>query len=129
MAKVLIADDSDLDRELTSRALRKAAPEVTKTVCEDGEQALAAFIADEEIQLILLDHRMPKMGAEEFLAAAPPERLKAVTIILFSSAVSPLSVDKAMQMGVHTYVEKPTDPTDYNLAVRRIVEEYLPVGG
>ena len=126
MAQVLIADDSDLDRELTTRALRRVAPHITTTVCEDGEQALHQFEADPEVRLILLDHRMPKMGAEEFLAAAPKDRLGAVTVILFSSAVSPLSVDRCMQLGVHAYVEKPTDPTEYSQAIRRIVEEYLP---
>lgn len=125
MAQILIADDSDLDRELTTRALRRAVPNVTTTVCEDGEQALRQFEADPEIRLILLDHRMPKMGAEEFLAAIPNERLEGVTVVLFSSAVSPLSVERCMKLGAHAYVEKPTDPTEYSQTVRRMVEEYL----
>lgn len=125
MAQILIADDSDLDRELTARALRKAAPDIAVTICEDGEQALAQFGADEEIRLVLLDHRMPRMGAEEFLAAAPKERLSQVIIVLFSSAVSPISVDRCLQLGAHAYVEKPTDPTEYSAAVRGMVEQYL----
>lgn len=125
MAKVLIADDSDLDRELTTRALRKASPDVAMTVCEDGEEALRKFEADPEIRLILLDHRMPKMGAEEFLAGAPAERKEGVIVILFSSAVSPLSVDRCLKLGAHAYVEKPTDPTDYSQTVKRLAAEYL----
>lgn len=125
MAKILIADDSDLDRELTTRALRKAAPEATMTVCEDGEAALEAFLADSEIQLVLLDHRMPRMGAEEFLAGVPEERKEGVVMILFSSAVSPLSVDRCVQLGAHAYVEKPTDPTDYTQSVKSLAAEYL----
>ncbi|MGV3615670.1 MAG: response regulator [Fimbriimonas sp.] len=124
MAQVLIADDSDLDRELTARAVRKAAPEVGALVTEDGEAALRGLESDPEIRLIFLDHRMPKMGAEEFLVAAAG-RLENVTVILFSSAVSPMSVERCVKLGAHSYVEKPTDPSEYSVAVRQVVERYL----
>lgn len=122
MAQILIADDSDLDRELTARGVRRAAPEVSAVLCEDGEAALNELLADPEIRLMLLDHRMPKMGAEEVLRAIPADRLENLAVILFSSAVSPANVERCLQLGARAYVEKPTDPTDYNQAVRGIVE-------
>jgi CheY-like chemotaxis protein len=129
MAKVLIADDSDLDRELTARALRKAAPEFQTVLSEDGEEALRRFEAEPEVVLVLLDHRMPKMGAEDFLAAIPADRKADVAIILFSSAVSPTNVDRCLQLGARAYVEKPTDPMEYSAAVKKVVREYLTAEG
>lgn len=125
MARVLIADDSDLDRVLTQRAIRKAAPEVGLAVCEDGEGALKHLATDQEVTLVLLDHRMPRMGAEEFLEAAGHDRLATVNTILFSSAVSPAHVARCLELGAREYVEKPTDPSEYADVIAKVLRSYL----
>ncbi len=125
MAKVLVADDSELDRELTARALRKADPAPDAVLVEDGEQALQRLAEDPDIRLVLLDHRMPKMGAEDFLTAAPKELLDRVKVVLFSSAVSPSNVDRCLELGATEYVEKPTDPTEYGTAIRGALARHL----
>ncbi len=93
-------------------------------ICEDGEDALKQLVPDPEVRLVLLDHRMPKMGAEDFLKALPADRLSSLAVILFSSAVSPANVDRCLQLGAKAYVEKPTDPSDYAAAIAGIVRDF-----
>jgi len=124
MPKILVADDSDIDLQLTQRALKKAAVGYELSMVEDGAQAVASF--DDDVVLAFLDHRMPGMGAEHVLREIGSERLAAVPVILFSSAVSPSDVDLCVGLGAREYVEKPTDPSAYSAAIAAVVARYLP---
>ena len=67
--KILVVDDSTLDRKLLIRSLMKA--EVTQEVlqAEDGEQALEVLANNyQDICLLLLDWQMPKMSGIELMA-------------------------------------------------------------
>jgi two-component system chemotaxis response regulator CheY len=67
--KILVVDDSTLDRKLLIRILIKA--EISQEIlqAEDGEQALEILAAQhEDIGLILLDWQMPKMSGIELMA-------------------------------------------------------------
>ena len=124
IGKVVVADDSDLDRELTRRAFRKWAPEVTLHLFEDGESALEFLRESRDINLVLLDHRMPRLGAVEVLEGLGRERAE-TPFVLFSSAVSPSQVAKCSELGVKEYVEKPTDPGEYAEVIHQMVTRYL----
>jgi CheY-like chemotaxis protein len=67
--KILVVDDSTLDRKLLIRLLMKA--EITQEIlqAEDGEQALKV-LADhyKDVGLILLDWQMPNMSGIELMA-------------------------------------------------------------
>lgn len=123
MGKIVVADDSDLDRALTQRALKKFAPECEVYLFEDGEGAVEYLRENPDVGLVLLDHRMPRMGALEVLAALKPEPGGAA-FVLFSSAVSPTNVQRCLELGAREYVEKPTDPTAYVDLVCEMASRY-----
>jgi CheY-like chemotaxis protein len=126
---VLIADDSDLDLELTTRAIRKALAEVETLAVSAGDAVLEHFRLGVRPSLVLLDFRMPGMGAEEVLANLEPGLADVVPIILFSSSVSPSDVQKCVNLGARVYVEKPTDPDDYRNEIARLCREWIPTQG
>lgn len=126
MGKIVVADDSDLDRELTRRALRKWAPEHEVFMFEDGESAVEFLKSADQVLLVLLDHRMPRLGAVEVMEALTAVPMGA-TFILFSSAVSPMNVERCRGLGVTDYVEKPTDPGEFSEVIRSLVTRFVTV--
>lgn len=126
MPRVLVADDSELDMQLTRRALRKALPEWEIESVEDGIAAGQELSGSDAPDLILLDFRMPGMGAAELLAQTPETLRTAIPIVLFSSSVSPTDVARCQELGIREYVEKPTDPQAYAAAVQSICDRWAP---
>ena len=67
--KILIVDDSTLDRKLLIRLLVKAEINQEILQAEDGEQALEVLANNyQDICLVLLDWQMPKMSGIELMA-------------------------------------------------------------
>jgi CheY-like chemotaxis protein len=124
MPRVLVADDSELDLQLTRRALRKALPEWEIDAAEDGAAAERQLNAGEPPSLVLLDFRMPGMGAPEVLATTTESFRADVPIVLFSSSVSPTDVARCVALGAREYIEKPTDPSAYADAVTDICRRW-----
>lgn len=122
---VLIADDSELDLELTTRALRKALVDVEVVGVTAGSDVVERLRSGVRPSLVLLDFRMPGMGAEEVLASLDPSVSRAVPIVLFSSGISPTDVQRCLDLGARVYVEKPTDPDDYRSEVARLCHDWI----
>jgi two-component system, chemotaxis family, chemotaxis protein CheY len=67
--KILVVDDSTLDRKLTTRLLVKSGLTQEILEAEDGEKALEVLAQNyQDICLILLDWQMPKMTGVEVLS-------------------------------------------------------------
>jgi two-component system, chemotaxis family, chemotaxis protein CheY len=67
--KILVVDDSALDRKLLIRTLIKAEVQQEILQAEDGEQALEVLANNyQDIGLVLLDWQMPKMNGIELMA-------------------------------------------------------------
>lgn len=125
MARVLVADDSDLDIELTRRALKKVLPGWEVDVVENGALVAKSLTEGENPRLVLLDYKMPGVGAPEILASMGAEYWNSVPAIIFSSSVSPSEIDRCKSLGAQEYVEKPTDPTDYTRAIELVCQRWL----
>ena len=68
--KILIVDDSLLERKLLSGVLRKSGINNEILQAVDGEEAIAVLGNNyQDICLILLDWQMPKMNGLEFMKA------------------------------------------------------------
>jgi two-component system chemotaxis response regulator CheY len=109
--KILIADDSLLDRKLLIRTLMRA--EITQEIlqAEDGEQALELLGKNyKDICLLLLDWQMPKMSGIELLAGMMkiPE-LAQIPVIMVTASGS--DENKKLAYGIDSklagYIVKP----------------------
>ena len=108
MPKILIVDDSALDRRLVGGLLEKH-PGVDVSFAVDGIEALALAQQDSP-DLVLTDLDMPKLDGLELV-----RRLKdlqpLIPVILMTAAGSEEIAVKALQAGAASYVSKRTMPT------------------
>ncbi len=88
--KILIVDDSALDRKLLIRMLMKAGITQEILQAEDGEQALDVLANEyQNICVMLLDWQMPKMNGIELMAGMMKvSLLSSIPIIMVTASSS-----------------------------------------
>ena len=102
---VLVVDDSVTVRKFVSTALRLSGCRVV-TAC-DGMEALEK-LPNENIDVIITDLNMPDMDGYEFiknLRSSPA--YQSIPVIVLSSLTGQAEKDRALLLGVCTYLEKP----------------------
>lgn len=104
--RVLIVDDSELNRDLLKEMLRDRY-EVLEAA--DGEKGLALlYEIGTKISLVLLDVVMPKLGGFDVLAVMQKERwLDDIPVMMISAEDSPAFIQKAYDMGASDYITRP----------------------
>lgn len=105
---ILIADDSEMNRSLLTDMLGS---EYNILEAEDGTQALA-YLQNEgaKIDLVLLDIVMPKMDGFEVLAYMNRnDWIKDIPVIVISSETSPSCMERAYELGVTDFINRPFD--------------------
>ncbi len=118
--RLLLAEDSEISRELTVELLEAAG--ATVVAVGDGEAALAAAGQD-PFDAILLDLHMPRMGGLDAAQAIRNELGDEITPILAMTADTMSgSRERAMQAGMNDYIEKPLDVAKMYATVARWVE-------
>jgi putative two-component system response regulator len=116
MQKILIVDDSEMNRIILSEML---SDEYEVMEAEDGAQALAILEQHNmEISLVLLDIVMPNMDGYEVLDVMNEKHwIEGVPVIMISAENSPSNVARAYELGVADFISRPFD----TLIVRRRV--------
>lgn len=109
--KILVVDDSLLDRKLLIRVLMKSGVSQEILQAEDGEQAMEVLANNyRDICLILLDWQMPKVSGIELMAGMVkiPE-LSAIPIIMVTASGSEENKRAAFQVNPNLagFVVKP----------------------
>lgn len=111
--RVLMADDSQVNRRITRRFLEKW--EVALDEANDGKEALALF-SKNKYDLLLIDLHMPVMDGYEAIAAIR-ETDAAVPAIAFTAAVLPDMRAKLLGDGFTDFLQKPFRPEDLHQKV------------
>jgi CheY-like chemotaxis protein len=119
---ILVADDDADDRELIKVAFEENAANVEINFVENGEELLHYLhrqgkYAEEGKypypSLILLDLNMPKKDGREALRSIKEDlALKALPIVILTTSTAPKDVAKCYELGVNSYMIKPTNFTD-----------------
>jgi CheY-like chemotaxis protein len=107
MAKILLVEDNEMNRDMLSRRLRKKGYEVVIAV--DGAQALV-MARSETPDLILMDMALPVLDGWEAtrqLKSMPDTR--AIGIIALSAHALVDDKDKALEAGCDDFDTKPVD--------------------
>ena len=115
---ILLVDDSEDDIVLMKHAFQAAHFKPSVQTASDGEEAIAYLKGDgawadrDEFPLptvMLLDLNMPKANGFEVLAWVRTQPvLKRLTIIVFSASARAEDVERAYELGVNSYLVKPT---------------------
>lgn len=105
MAKILVVDDNELNRDMLSRRLLKQGLSVE--VAEDGERALAQ-LARADFDLVLLDIQMPVLDGFGVLEKMKSDgMLRRVPVIVISAQSELENVVRCIEMGAEDYLPKP----------------------
>ncbi len=117
--KVLIADDSRVQRKLLHEILEEAGYSVV--LAEDGVEAVAQFRA-EQPDLVLMDIKMPNLEGIE--AAREIQKISGaqyIPIIFVTQASSRRYLQECIEVEGDDFIAKPVDPTMLTAKIRSIL--------
>lgn len=119
--KILIADDSEMNRELLAAILEE---EYDIIQVNNGVQAVDCLQRQaEEISLLLLDIVMPHMDGFEVLSYMNKEHwIDAIPVVIISSENSPIYIKRGYDLGATDFIGKPFDA---NMVLRRSANAIL----
>jgi adenylate cyclase len=107
MAKILLVEDDEMNRDMLSRRLERHGYSVSKAA--DGQQALA-ILDRQTFDLVLLDIMMPGIGGLEVLRILRGRHAIADLPVIMATAKDQSSdIVEALQLGANDYVTKPLD--------------------
>jgi CheY-like chemotaxis protein len=129
LKRILLAEDSANDIELTLAALAEHRIVNQVDVVRDGVEALDylyrrgryASRQPDAPALVLLDLKMPKVTGLEVLQQIKADpALKMIPVVMLTSSREEGDLMRSYQLGVNAYVVKPVDFPDFIDAVRQI---------
>lgn len=126
---ILLAEDNQMDVELTVEALGQHNLANSVVVVNDGEEALdylrcTGKYADRDALnpvVVLLDLKMPKVDGLQVLKEMKEDpSLKTIPVVMLTSSKEESDLVKSYQLGVNAYVVKPVDFRQFVEAVSKI---------
>ncbi len=127
--RILMAEDSANDVELTLAALAEHRLANQVDVVRDGAEALDylyrrgdwAARAEGNPAVMLLDLKMPKLTGLEVLKTMKSDpALKTIPVVMLTSSREEGDLLASYQLGVNAYVVKPVEFPDFMAAVSRL---------
>jgi len=129
LKRILLAEDSVKDVELTLTALEEKHLANKVDVVRDGEEALDYLYRRGSFQsrpggnpaVVLLDIKMPKVnGLEVLRQIKSDEKLKTVPVVVLTSSREERDLTESYKLGVNGYVVKPVDFSQFVDAVKEV---------
>jgi PAS domain S-box-containing protein len=118
--KILIAEDDEVSEILIAKAVDSVGKEVIRV--KSGEAAVEACLDNPDIDLILMDLRMPGLNGKEATKKIR-EFNKDVVIIAQTAFAFAGDKEKALKSGFNDYISK---PIDQNLLLEMIQKHLFP---
>ena len=135
---ILLADDSESDTELASRALRVKDEGWSVQTVRDGVEALAFVfgagdVSDSELahkpRLVLLDLKMPRMDGFQVLERLKSDpRTRNIPVVVLTSSPEQKDMARCTQLGANDYKVKPMTFDFYTRMVQEIAHRWLEEG-
>lgn len=123
--KILVVDDSDLERELLIEVLKGAGVMNSFLQAKTGDDAIQLLgTRYKDICLILLDWQMPQMSGMEFMEAVvkvPAVRDKAIIMVSASGTDDNKRKAKDVNPNLAGYIVKPYTPESLLEAIKPFV--------
>ncbi len=113
--EIIIVDDSEEDRDLALRSLKRCKLANKISAFDNGNAALEYLIntqGDLHLRLILLDLNMPQMSGIEFLKIIRGNKYtRGIPVAILTSTTQLPDIKESLEMGVH-YIAKPIEFED-----------------
>jgi len=117
--KVLIVEDVQESADLLKLILRDHANEII--IARDGKQALSIFEKNNDLDLILMDFKLPQMDGYETTRIIRKQN-KDVVIIAQTAYASARNEKSALEAGCNAYITKPI----YKHELFNLIKMYFP---
>ena len=125
--EIMVVEDTAIDLRMILSALNAGSIRKTITALTDGEQALVHLKLQAhgaKPDLILLDLSLPRVNGWEVLSACKSDTaLKAIPIVVFTTAQAASDVKRCYNLGANSFVTKPFDMDVFQDAVS-LIEQY-----
>jgi CheY-like chemotaxis protein len=133
---VLLVEDDISDFRLIQRAFAKIRPNVPMIRLSHGDEAVAYLAGDAPYEnrslhpfpcVILLDIKLPRRSGFEVLEwiRSQDSTLKRVPIIMLTSSNHHVDVNKAYELGVNSYLVKPSNNSELEQLVSTFREYWV----
>ena len=127
MKKILVVDDSSVQRKMIIQIIRKAGFEHETLEAEDGEKAIECIGNNfQDIGLVLCDWNMPNMTGIEVVGAAAKIPLLAnlpIVMVTTEGTEDKINQAKAANPNLAGYVTKPFTPERLREAISPILQK------
>ncbi|MCK4448357.1 MAG: response regulator [Candidatus Marinimicrobia bacterium] len=129
LARILLAEDSKNEIELTLNALEEINLANEVFVVHDGDEALNyLYYCGEYAErpngnpaVILLDLKMPKVdGLEVLREIKQDENLKTITVVVLTSSRMESDLMKSYELDVNAYIVKPVNFQEFVKSVKEL---------
>ncbi|MBX3608793.1 MAG: PAS domain S-box protein [Hydrogenophaga sp.] len=119
--RVLLVDDSEINREIAGRMLTQVGAQVR--TCADGAQALAQLqAAPQAFDIVLMDVQMPVMdGLEATRHIRADATLRELPVIALTAGALADERQRALDAGFTAFLPKPLEPRDLLATMGRLV--------
>jgi CheY-like chemotaxis protein len=128
--EILLVEDNPDDEFLVLRSLRKHNVSNKIHIVRDGEEALDFLFcrgdyeqshARDNLRLVLLDIKLPKVSGLEVLAAAKQDpHTRHIPIVLLTSSALQEEMLAAYVDGANSFLKKPVDFDDFDELIRNV---------
>ncbi|MBP3594973.1 MAG: diguanylate cyclase [Lachnospiraceae bacterium] len=119
MKRILVVDDSTTILKFVEDILKE---KYNPVLVKSGELALA-YLAENQVDMVLLDIFMPKMdGFETFKRIKEMEPKRDIPVVFFTSGVEAENEIKALAMGAKDFIRKPFVPQVMMNRINNILE-------
>ena len=119
MAKILLVEDNEMNRDMLSRRLERKGYEVVIAV--DGQKAID-LAASVKPDLILMDMSLPRVdGWEATRRLKADGQTKQIPIIALTAHAMPEDERKAREAGCNDYISKPMK----QITVSELIRKYF----
>lgn len=120
---ILLIEDNPTDERLTLRALRRNNIMNEVVVAYDGQEGLDYLYGNGKFEgrdtseppaVIVLDLKLPRVsGVEVLRKIRDNERTQCVPVVVLTSSDDEQEVKTCYELGVNSYVRKPTDSAEF----------------
>lgn len=119
-ARVLVVDDSPANTALVKRLLGRAG--LASVIELQDPTKVQQYLAEGDLDLVLLDLRMPVMDGFEVLEVIRRQSMGSyLPVIVITADDSHESVERALAGGAHDFVNKPFNAAELILRVRNLL--------
>lgn len=122
--KVLIADDHPIVRTSLAQLLRVVDDSATIVEASNYSEALELVVANEDLDLVLLDLRMPGMPPFDGLRELIAKRTD-VPVVIVSAIDNRENALRAIEFGAMGYIPKTMAPAEFEKLLRRVMDGHV----